>query len=50
MVLGIVFKGQNIAFLVGLSTAVAASANFPALVLSIFWRRLTTPGAREVIR
>jgi cation/acetate symporter len=45
IVLGIVFKGQNIAFLVGLSTAVAASANFPVLALSIFWRRLTTPGA-----
>ena len=37
--LGIVFKGQNVAFMVGLAFAIAASANFPALVLSIFWRR-----------
>lgn len=45
VVLGVAFKGQNIAFLVGLSTAVAASANFPVLVLGIFWPRLTTAGA-----
>ena len=45
LVFGIMFKGQNIAFLVGLSTAVAASCNFPVLVLAIFWRRLTTAGA-----
>jgi cation/acetate symporter len=43
--LGILFKGQNIAFLVGLATAVAASANFPVIVLAIFWPRLTTLGA-----
>ena len=40
--LGIIFKGQNVAYMVGLAFAIAASANFPALVLSIFWRRLTT--------
>lgn len=45
MVLGIVFKGQNVAFMVGLAFAVAASANFPALLLSILWRGLTTRGA-----
>ncbi|AKT36819.1 solute symporter family protein [Chondromyces crocatus] len=45
VVLGIVFKGQNVAFMVGLAFAVAASANFPALVLSMFWRRFTTRGA-----
>jgi cation/acetate symporter len=45
VILGIVFKGQNVAFMVGLAFAVAASANFPALVLSIFWKRLTTAGA-----
>ena len=37
IVLGITFKGQNVAFMVGLAFAIAASANFPALVLSIFW-------------
>lgn len=45
ILLGIVFKGQNVAFMVGLAFAVAASGNFPALVLSIFWRRFTTWGA-----
>jgi cation/acetate symporter len=42
--LGIVFKGQNVAFMVSLAFAIAASANFPALVLSIFWSRSTTSG------
>ena len=45
VVLGIVFKGQNVTFMVSLAFAIAASANFPALVLSIFWRRCTTQGA-----
>ncbi len=45
IVLGIAFKGQNVAFMVGLAFAIAASANFPALVLSIFWRRTSTAGA-----
>jgi cation/acetate symporter len=44
IVLGIVLEGQNVAFMVGLAFAIAASANLPALVMSIFWRRLTTPG------
>jgi cation/acetate symporter len=44
--LGIAFKGQNVAYMVGLAFAIAASANFPALVLSIFWRKLTTRGAQ----
>jgi cation/acetate symporter len=43
--LGIVFKGQNVAFMVGLAFAIAASANFPALLLSITWRKFTTEGA-----
>jgi len=46
VVLGIMFKGQNVAYMVGLAFAIAASANFPALVLSIFWRPLTTAGAQ----
>lgn len=45
MLLGIVFEKQNVAFMVGLAFAVAASANFPVLFLSMFWRRLTTRGA-----
>ncbi len=45
IVLGVVFKGQNVAFMVGLAFAIAASANFPALVLSMLWKGLTTRGA-----
>ncbi|MBL8782105.1 MAG: cation/acetate symporter ActP [Alphaproteobacteria bacterium] len=45
ILLGILFKGQNVAFMVGLAFAVAASGNFPALVLSIFWKGFTTAGA-----
>jgi cation/acetate symporter len=44
--LGIAFEGQNVAYMVGLAFAIAASANFPALVLSMFWRRFTTRGAQ----
>jgi cation/acetate symporter len=44
VVLGITFKGQNVAFMVSLAFAIAASANFPALLLSIFWKRATTSG------
>jgi cation/acetate symporter len=43
--LGITFKGQNVAFMVGLAFAIAASANFPALFLSMFWRGFSTAGA-----
>lgn len=43
--LGIQFQNQNVAFMVGLAFAVAASANFPVLILSIFWSGLTTRGA-----
>ncbi|MHC5599418.1 MAG: sodium:solute symporter family transporter [Nostoc sp.] len=43
--LGILFKGQNVAYMVGLAFAIAASANFPALLLSMLWRRFTTNGA-----
>ncbi|XPV53201.1 MAG: sodium:solute symporter family transporter [Halarcobacter ebronensis] len=45
VVLGIAFEQQNIAFMVGLAFAIAASANFPILFLSIYWRSLTTRGA-----
>jgi cation/acetate symporter len=45
IILGIIFKGQNVAYMVGLAFAIAASANFPALLLSMLWRRFTTSGA-----
>ena len=45
ILLGIAFQGQNVAYMVGLTFSIAASANFPALMLAIFWRRLTTAGA-----
>jgi cation/acetate symporter len=43
--LGYLFEAQNVAFLVGLTFAVAASVNFPILFMSIFWSKLTTRGA-----
>ncbi|MCB1746417.1 MAG: cation acetate symporter [Gammaproteobacteria bacterium] len=43
--LGMAFEGQNVAFMVLLAFAVAASVNFPILILSMYWRRLTTRGA-----
>src|SRR3954454_7624689 len=45
VLLGMLFKGQNVAFMVGLAFAVAASGNFPALLLSIVWGRFNTAGA-----
>lgn len=45
VVLGILFKDQNIAFLVALTFGVAASVNFPILALAMFWKGLTTRGA-----
>lgn len=45
IILGIAFENQNIAFMVGLAFAIAASANFPILFLSMFWSKLTTRGA-----
>lgn len=44
IVLGIIFKGQNVTFLVGLAFAVAASANLPAIVMLLFWKRTTAKG------
>lgn len=43
--LGILFEGQNVAFLVSLTFGIAASSNFPILILAIYWRGLTTRGA-----
>ncbi|WP_442959506.1 sodium:solute symporter family transporter, partial [Providencia sp. PROV193] len=43
--LGILFEKQNIAFMVGLAFSIAASCNFPIILLSMYWRKLTTRGA-----
>ena len=43
--LGYVFEQQNVAFMVGLAFAIAASCNFPVLLMSMFWKGLTTRGA-----
>ncbi|GGP27865.1 cation acetate symporter [Silvimonas amylolytica] len=45
ILLGIAFQKTNVAFMVGLAFSVAASANFPVLFMSMFWRGLTTRGA-----
>ncbi|KAB2966107.1 cation acetate symporter [Zoogloea sp.] len=45
VLLGILFEKQNIAFLVGLTFGIAASTNFPILILSMYWKGLTTRGA-----
>jgi len=45
ILLGIAFEQQNVAYLVGLTFSVAASANFPILIVSIFWSKMTTKGA-----
>lgn len=44
IVLGIISKGQNVAFLVGLAFAIAASANLPAIVCTLFWKRTSSAG------
>ena len=44
IVLGILFKGINVTFLVGLAFAVAASANLPAILMLLFWKRTTAKG------
>jgi cation/acetate symporter len=44
ILLGILFKGMNVSFLVGLAFAVAASANLPAIVMLLFWKRTTARG------
>ncbi|EMD9439784.1 cation acetate symporter [Burkholderia cepacia] len=45
VLLGIAFEKQNVAFMVSLAFAVAASANFPVLFLSMMWKGCTTRGA-----
>src|SRR5207244_2422186 len=45
VLLGIAFEKQNIAFMVSLAFAIAASANFPVLLMSVLWKDCTTRGA-----
>ncbi|BCK88424.1 cation/acetate symporter ActP [Sideroxyarcus emersonii] len=45
VILGIAFEKQNVAYIVALTFSIAACTNFPILVLSLFWRGLTTRGA-----
>jgi cation/acetate symporter len=45
VILGVAFEKQNVAYMVALAFSVAASTNFPVLILSMFWRGLTTRGA-----
>lgn len=44
IVLGILFKGMNVTFLVGLAIAVAASANLPSILMLLFWKKTTAKG------
>ncbi|MAT72139.1 MAG: cation acetate symporter [Planctomycetaceae bacterium] len=47
--LGILFKGMNVSYLVGWAFSVAASANLPALVMTLFWRRVTAAGITAAV-
>jgi len=44
IILGIIFKGMNVSFLVGWAFAVAASANLPAILMLLFWKKTTAKG------
>jgi cation/acetate symporter len=44
VVLGILFRGVNVGFLVGLAFSVAASANFPSIIMVLFWKKTTAAG------
>jgi cation/acetate symporter len=44
IILGIIFQGVNVTFLVGLAFAVAASANLPAILMLLFWKKTTAKG------
>lgn len=49
IVLGIIFKGMNVSFLVGLAFSVAASANLPSILAVIFWKKTTSRGIASSI-
>ncbi|HAK44368.1 MAG TPA: cation acetate symporter [Spirochaeta sp.] len=44
ILLGIMFKGMNVSFLVGWAFSIAASANFPAIIMLLFWKKTTAKG------
>lgn len=44
IILGILFKGMNVTFLVGLAFAVAASANLPSIIMLLFWKKTSSKG------
>jgi cation/acetate symporter len=49
IILGILFEKQNVSFLVGLAFAIAASANLPAILMLLFWKRTTARGIAAAI-
>jgi cation/acetate symporter len=49
ILLGIAFHGMNVSFLVGWAFAVAASANLPAILMILFWKRTTSAGVAASI-
>ena len=49
IILGILFQGMNVSFLVGLAFAVAASANLPAIIMVLFWKKTTAKGVTASI-
>jgi cation/acetate symporter len=49
IILGILFEKQNVSFLVGLAFAIAASANLPAILMLLFWKRTTAKGISAAI-
>jgi cation/acetate symporter len=50
ILLGIYFKGENVPFLVRLAFAVAASANLPAILMLLFWKKTTARGIAASVR
>jgi len=44
IILGIIFKGMNVSFLVGLAFAIASSANLPSIMMMLFWKRTSAMG------
>ncbi len=49
ILLGILFRGMNVSFLVGLAFAIAASANLPAIIMILFWKKTTAAGVTASI-
>lgn len=49
IILGIIFQSQNVNFLVGLAFAIAASANLPAIIMLLFWKKTTARGIASAI-